>query len=358
MRTMPFLDLPIVAAPMAGATTPRLVAAVSNAGGLGSLPVGYETPAAIHALIAQVRGLTARPFAVNLFVGTSVAVTAAELERAHERLRPYRAALGIPHPAQPPANALNFDEQFAAVLQARPAVFSFTFGIPEPWVLDACRSAGIFTIGTAKTADEAVALERVGVDAVCVQGYEAGGHHGSFLAPIEDSSIGTLALVPLAVDAVSIPVLAAGGIGDGRAVAAVLALGATAAQVGSALLLCEESGASPVYRRVLASDAVKRTTLTRVFSGRHARGVRNRFIDEMSGAAEIAPYPHQHWLTRDVRSAATAQGRPEYLSMWAGQAVALAKPLPAAAIVAALVADARAAAAAASGILVRAGQRA
>ena len=354
MRRMPFLDLPIVQAPMAGATTPRLVAAVSNAGGLGSLAVGYETPESIRALIAQARALTARPFAVNLFVDTSVAVSAAELGRAHERLRAYRDALGIPHPAQPPLNALRFDEQFAAVLAERPAVFSFTFGIPAASVLDACRSAGIFTIGTAKTADEAVALERAGVDAVCVQGYEAGGHHGSFLGPIEDSSIGTLALVPLAVDAVSVPVLAAGGIGDGRAVAAVLALGAAAAQVGSAFLLSDESSASPVYRSVLASDAVKRTTLTRVFSGRHARGVRNRFIDEMTGAAEIAPYPHQHWLTRDVRSAATAQERPEFLSMWTGQAVALARPLPAAAIVAALVAEARAAASAAESVLAEA----
>ena len=347
MPRIPFLDLPIVQAPMSGATTPRLVAAVSNAGGLGSLPVGYETPESIRVLIAQVRALTARPFAVNLFVDTSEPADAAELARAHERLRAYRDALGIPHPAQPPLNPLDFDEQFAAVLAERPAVFSFTFGVPAPSVFDACRSAGIYTIGTANTADEAVALERAGVDAVCAQGYEAGGHHGSFLGPIEDSSIGTLALVPLAVDAVSVPVLAAGGIGDGRGVAAVLALGAAAAQVGSAFLLSEESGASPIYRRVLGSDAVKRTTLTRVFSGRDARGVRNGFVDEMTGVAEIASYPHQHWLTRDIRAAATTQERPEYLSMFTGQAVQLAKPLPAAAIVTALLAEARAAAAAA-----------
>ncbi len=344
-RSIPFLELPIVQAPMSGPTTPALVAAVSNAGGLGSLPVGYESPAAIGAAIAQVRALTARPFAVNLFVDTSGPLAADELARAHERLRAYRSELGIRHPEQPPAHSLSFDEQFAAVLEARPAVFSFTFGIPEPAVFEACRSAGIFTIGTANTVDEAVALERAGAGAVCMQGYEAGGHHGNFLASFEDSLIGTLALVPQAVDAVSVPVLAAGGIGDGRGVAAVLALGATAAQVGSAFLLADESGAAPLYRRVLASDAVKRTTLTRTFSGRHARGVRNRFIDEMAAESAIAQYPHQHWLTRDIRSAATAQGRPEFVSMWAGQAVALAKPLPAAAIVAILVAEARAAAA-------------
>ncbi|HYW55127.1 MAG TPA: nitronate monooxygenase [Candidatus Elarobacter sp.] len=344
MQSLPFLDVPIVQAPMSGPTTPELVAAVSNAGGLGSLPGGYDAPEAIRAQIARVRALTDRPFAVNLFVDTSSPATAGELRRAHERLRGYREELGIPHPPEPPAGAIGFREQFDVMLEARPAVFSFTFGIPDAAMLGACRAAGIFTIGTAKTVDEAVALERAGVDAVCVQGYEAGGHHGNFLAPLDDSLIGTLALVPQAVDAVKVPVLAAGGIGDGRGVAAVLALGAAAAQVGSAFLLSDESGASPVYRRTLASDAVRRTTLTRVFSGKHARGVRNRFIDEMTGAAEIASYPHQHWLTRDIRTAATAQEKPDYLSMWTGQAVALAKPLPAATIVASLLTEARAAA--------------
>ncbi|MEA2718786.1 MAG: nitronate monooxygenase [Candidatus Eremiobacteraeota bacterium] len=347
MRPMPFLEVPIVQAPMAGATTPQLVAAVSNAGGLGSLPVGYDDPGVIKEKIAQVRALTERPFAVNLFVDTAATAPASDdaLLRAHERLRQYRDELGIPHPAEPARSTLTFAKQFAAVLEARPAVFSFTFGIPDADALRACRDANVYTIGTAKTVDEAVAVERAGVDAVCMQGYEAGGHHGNFLAPLEDSLIGTVALVSQAVDAVSIPVLAAGGIGDGRAIAAVLTLGATAAQVGSAFMLSDESAVPPPYRRMLASDAVRRTTLTHVFSGRHARGVRNRFIDEMTGADDIAPYPQQHWLTRDIRAAAAAQDRPEYLSLWTGQAVALAKPLPAAEIVARLLADARAAAA-------------
>lgn len=347
MRSLPFLDVPIVQAPMAGATTPRLVAAVSNAGGLGSLPCGYDEPQAMRERIAQVRALTDRPFAVNLFVDTAYAAPASDdaLRRAHERLRRYRDELGIPQPAEPARSALAFAQQFAVVLEARPAVFSFTFGIPDAEALRACRAANIFTVGTAKTVDEAVAIESAGIDAVCMQGYEAGGHHGNFLAPLDDSLIGTVALVSQAVDAVSIPVLAAGGIGDGRAVAAVLALGATAAQVGSAFLLSDESAVPPPYRSVLASDAVRRTTLTHVFSGKHARGVRNRFIDEMTAEADIAPYPQQHWLTRDIRAAATAQDRPEFLSLWTGQAVALAEPLPAAEIVARLVAGARTAAA-------------
>jgi nitronate monooxygenase len=340
MPKFPFVDVPIVQAPMAGATTPRLVAAVSNAGGLGSLPLGWTEPAKIPALIAEVRALTERPFAVNLFVDTSSPVEDAVLQRSHDQLRRFRDELGIPHAPVAPRAKISFEEQFEAVFAARPAVFSFTFGIPGDGVLERCRAAGIYTIGTANTVDEAIALERAGVDAVCAQGFEAGGHHGPFIAPVEDSDIGTLALVPQVVDAVSVPVLAAGGVTDGRGVAAVLALGAAAAAVGSAFLLADESSVPPASRRVLASDANRRTTLTAVFSGRTARGIRNRFIDEMRGA-EIAPYPYQNALTSDIRNAATAQERPEYLSLWTGQAVALARSEPAAAIVERLVAEAR-----------------
>ena len=351
MRSLPFLEIPIVQAPMSGATTPQLVAAVSNAGGLGSLPGGYDTPAAIRDNVARVKALTGRPFAVNLFVGEPPPVDDALLRRAHERLRRYREELGIPHPPEPPRGTVSFREQVEVVLETRPAVFSFTFGIPDASIMTACREAGIFTIGTAKSVGDALALERAGADAICVQGYEAGGHHGSITAPLDDSLIGTLALVPQVVDAVSVPVLAAGGIGDGRAVAAVLALGATAAQPGSAFLRSDE--AATAYKDLLATDAVQRTTLTRVFTGRHARGVRNRFIEEMTGLDDIAPYPHQHWLTRDIRAAAAAQGRPEYLALWTGQAVALAKPLPAATIVENLMNEAREAAARATGVLAR-----
>jgi nitronate monooxygenase len=342
MQGLPFLEIPIVQAPMSAATTPQLVAAVSNAGGLGSLPGGYDAPAVIRDNVARVRALTDRPFALNLFVGEPPPVDDALLRRAHERLRAYREELGIPHPPEPPRGASSFREQVEVVLETRPAVFSFTFGIPDAEVLRACKEAGIFTLGTATSPGDAVALERAGVDAICVQGYEAGGHHGSIVAPLQDSLIGTMALVSQAVDAVSVPVLAAGGLGDGRAVAAVLALGASAAQVGSAFLRSDE--AATAYKDLLATDAVQRTALTHVFSGRFARGVRNRFIDEMTGSDDIAPYPHQHWLTRDIRAAAAAQNKPEYLSLWTGQAVALAKALPAAAIVANLMAEAREAA--------------
>jgi nitronate monooxygenase len=355
MRALPFLEIPIVQAPMAGAATPELVAAVSNAGGLGSLPLGFTEPAHVAPLVARVRALTARPFALNLFVDTSAPVEPAVLQRAHDRLRPFREELGIPHPPVPAVALLDARAQVEAVLAARPAVFSFTFGVPEAAVLERCRAAGIFTIGSANTVEEAVALERAGVDAVCAQGFEAGGHHGSFGQPVEFSQIGTLALVPQVVDAVGVPVIAAGGIGDGRGVAAVLALGAAAAQVGSAFLRADEAGIPAAFRSVLATPAARRTSITTTFSGRTARGVHNAFMDAMAAVDEIAPYPYQHWLTRDIRNAAAAQGRAEYLSLWAGQAVGLARPLPAAAIVAALTAGAGAAAEAARAALLGSG---
>lgn len=341
MRALSFLEVPIVQAPMASATTPELVAAVSGAGGLGSLALGYTEPAQIAPLVARVRALTARPFALNLFVDARTPVTADVLQRAHDRLRPFRAELGIPHAPVPAVALIDYEAQVEAVLAARPAVFSFTFGVPEPAVFERCRAAGIVTIGTANTVDEAVALERAGADAVCAQGFEAGGHHGSFGQPVEFSQIGTLALVPQVVDAVGLPVVAAGGIGDGRGIAAALALGAAAAQVGSAFLRADESGIPAAFRAVLESPAARRTSITTAFSGRTARGVHNAFMDALAEVEDVAPYPYQHWLTRDIRTAAAQQGRPEYLSLWAGQAVGLARPLPAAAIVAELVREAR-----------------
>lgn len=341
MQALSFLEIPIVQAPMASATTPELVAAVSNAGGLGSLPVGFTEPAQIAPLVARVRALTARPFAVNLFVDTSAPVAPDLLQRAHDRLRPFRAELGIPHAPAPAIALLDYRAQLEAVLAARPAVLSFTFGVPEAALFERCRAAGIVTIGTANTVAEAVALERAGADAVCAQGFEAGGHHGSFAQPVEFSQIGTLALVPQVVDAVGVPVVATGGIGDGRGVAAVLALGAAAAQLGSAFLRADESGIPAAFRAVLETPAAYRTTMTTTFSGRTARGVHNAFMDALADLDDIAPYPYQHWLTRDIRTAAAQQGRAEYLSLWAGQAVGLARPLPAAAIVSELMEQAR-----------------
>ena len=346
--SLPFLDLPIVLAPMGGAATVKLVAAVSNAGGFGILPCAYLTPAQITAQIEELRAVTTRPFGVNLFVERSPYVPdVPRIERAHDRLRYYREELGIPHPQQPALPPNTYREQLQAVLDARPAVFTFTFGIPDVETMAQFHASDIFTMGTATTVAEARALQAAGVDGIFAQGAEAGAHRGAFLARAEDSLVGTLALVPQVVDATALPVIAAGGIGDGRALAAVLALGAVAGAVGTSFLLAHESGIAPAYRDALRSERSEQTVLTRAFSGRTARGIANRVTAEL-GPDDIAPYPFQNAMTRDIRNAAGQQGRAEFLSLWAGQAARLAKELPAAQIVAEFMQEARSAAACAA----------
>jgi nitronate monooxygenase len=341
---VPFLNLPIVLAPMGGAATVELVVAVSNAGGFAVLPCAYLTPQQIVEQIEAVRRGTRRPFGVNLFVEDQpYTADAGRVATAHERLRAYREELGIAHPDLPAKPPEHYRAQIDAVLAARPEVFTFTFGIPDAETMARFRAAGIFTMGTATTVAEARALKIAGVDGVFAQGAEAGAHRGTFLAPVEESLIGTLALVPQVVDATALPVFAAGGIADGRGVAAALALGATAAALGTAFLLATEAGIAPAYRAALKSERAEETTLTRVFSGRTARGIPNRASRELRDPHEIAPYPFQNAMTRDIRNAASAQGNPEFLSLWAGQAARLAREMPAAEIVAALMNDARAA---------------
>jgi nitronate monooxygenase len=343
--SLPFLDLPIVLAPMGGSATVELVAAVSNAGGFGILPCAYLTAEQIAAQTAALADKTSRPFGVNVFVEQPpYEADEAVLAHAHERLRPYREELGIPHPERPAVPPDRYHDQIEAILRARPAVFTFTFGIPDAQTMRRFRDAGIFTVGTATTVDEALALKAAGADGVFAQGSEAGAHRGTFLAPVEASLVGTLALVPQVVDATGLPVIAAGGIGDGRGVAAVLALGAEAASLGTSFLLAGESGIAPAYRALLASESARGTVLTRAFSGRTARGIANRVIADLADPDDIAPYPFQNAMTRDIRTAAGEQGRAEFLSLWAGQAARLAKAKPAAEIVADLMREARAAA--------------
>lgn len=328
---------------MGGASTLELVAAVSNAGGFGILPCAYSTPEQITTQVSQLRRATRRPFGVNLFVESRPSVVDAhDVARAHDRLRAYREELGIVHTPQPAVPPDHYRGQIDAVLKARPDVFTFTFGIPDRDTLTRFRDLGIFTIGTATTVDEAVALADAGVDGLFAQGSEAGAHRGTFLAPVEASLIGTLALVPQVVDATHLPVFAAGGIGDGRAVAAVLALGAVAAAIGTSFLLAAESGIAVAYRNALRSKRSTDTVLTRAFSGRTARGMANRLTQELRDPDDIAPYPFQNAITRDIRTAAGEQGRSDFLSLWAGQAAKLAKEAPAADIVAELMQEAQA----------------
>lgn len=335
---------PIVQGPMGGgASTPELVAAVSNAGGMGSLGAYHLPPDEILRAAADIRRLTDKPFALNLWIPREKEDPGQgepDVTRALARLQPYRDEVGLPPVTEPPAPTVqDFERQFEAVLQIQPAVFSFVFGLlPGPMVGEA-RKRGILLIGTATTVEEAEALEEIGVDFICASGFEGGGHRGSFLRPAEKSLTGTLALVPQVVSAVRVPVLAAGGIADGRGVAASLVLGADAAQIGTAFLMTQESGASALHRAALADRTrARRTTLTRAYTGRLARMLANHYTEEMAQPPwEILPYPQQNELTRELRYAAARAGREDLLAFYGGQSAPLASLRSATDLFAALV---------------------
>ena len=337
------IDHPIIQAPMAGGiTTPGLVAAVSNAGGLGSLGAGYLVPEAIREEISAVRNLTDHPFAVNLFIPEQPDEMPKRVRRVNDLMEPYRAELGIDAPNEVGPYAQAFADQLAVVIEERVPVFSFTFGVPEESQISSLKEAGIPTIGTATTVREALTLEATGVDIVTGQGAEAGGHRGTFLGDFADAEIGTFALVPQLADALQAPVIASGGIADGRGLAAALALGAEAVQMGTAFLACDESGAHPRYKKAVLEATEDSTTITRAFSGKPARAIKNRFLDEMEEhEKDIPPYPVQNAWTKDIRDAAKEQSRPEFMSLWAGQAAGLSRSVPAVEIVEGVIAEAR-----------------
>jgi len=371
-----------------GPGTPELAAAVSNAGGLGSLAAAYWSPDEILQSIRRTQALTIRPFAVNLFAGGYAAEAKADPAPMLQLLSSIHETLGLPPPVIPVLPPDPFREQLEAVLEARPAVFSFTFGIPGRDVLSRLRSRGIATLGTATTAGEARLLVEAGVDAVVAQGAEAAAHRGTFAVPFDAAMVPTLHLVrEIAAFA---PLIASGGIMDGRDLATMLAHGAIAAQLGTAFLTCPESGASPAYKRAIlrvassptarfsatkkpladargseqshdrkgvifrksakpgghgannraASDA---TVITRAFSGRPARGLANAFTTLLAGNENaILPYPLQNVLTRAMRAAAAAQGNAEFLSLWAGEGVARSRQMPAGELVEKLLGESEA----------------
>ena len=317
---------PIVQGPFGGGySSAALVAAVSNAGGLGSFGAHHLGPDAILQTAAAIRALTSKPFALNLWLSNQdpdgANPSSEALRRVHDRLRPYYDELGV-EPVEPARRpVLDVEAQAWAVVEARPAVFSVVFGVPSPDLVSACRRRGIVIVGAATTVDEARALEAAGIDAIVASGFEAGGHRPSFLAPAEDSLHGTMALVPLMVRAVRVPVIAAGGIADARGVAAARALGAEAVQIGTAFLACDES-AAPALHRARLFDPDAPTILSRVYTGRLARGLRNRLHDDLRDAERL-PYPAQGWLVGGLREAALAQGRSDLIPLWAGQAAGL-----------------------------------
>ena len=326
------LQYPIVQGPFGGGTSsPLLTATVSNAGGLGSYGAMAMTPDEIIAVCNEIRALTDRPFAMNLWVSREDdeardPALAERFQEAFGPLGPLYAAQHVPAPTLAPISALNFAEQAEALLEAAPPVFSFIYGVPDADLLERFRRRGIALVGGATTVDEAVALDEAGVDAIVASGFEAGGHRMSFLRSAESSLMGTLSLVPQVADAVKAPVIAAGGIADGRGIAAVMALGASAAQIGTAFLACEESNASAHHRDALHSPRAWHTVLTRAFSGRLARGLANPVSEayEASGVRPL-PYPVQAQLARPLREAAQAKGDETYTNLWSGQSARLLK---------------------------------
>jgi nitronate monooxygenase len=337
------IDYPIIQGPMAGGpSTPQLVAAVSNSGGLGSLGAGYLTPPQIREAIRTVKSLTSRPFNVSLFIPSppaEVEETRARVEQVRGLMQPYLEELGLPPlPATLPPPEPSFDEQLEVILAEQVPVFSVTFGIiPADWT-KRLKSAGVKLMATATTVNEALAQEEAGVDVVVGQGSEAGGHRGTFQLEAEKALIGTMALIPQMVDRVQVPVVAAGGIMDGRGIVAAMVLGASGAQLGTAFLTTPESGASAPYKQAVLASTEESTAITRAFSGRAARGIRNRFSEGMRPYdLSLPPYPVQNSLTRELRQVSARHNSAEYLSLWAGQATRLITTLPASELMARLI---------------------
>jgi nitronate monooxygenase len=329
------IEHPIVQGPMSGgATTPELVAAVCNAGGLGSLGASYLTPDQIASDIKAIRALTDKPFNVNLFAGGYTAESRVDPAPMIAILAEIHATLRLPAPVLPAWPPNSFDDQLEVVLEARPAVFSFTFGIPDPDALARIRKRGIALVGTATTAKEGRRLDESGVTAIVAQGAEAGGHRGTFAGSFETSMVPTFTLVESLRNEVSVPVIASGGLMDGRDIARSLAHGAVAAQLGTAFLTSTESGISESYKSALLDSRKDSTVITRAFSGRPARALTNTFVARCTGKEEIIlPFPLQNALTRPMRNAAAKLGDREFQSLFAGQGVARVRSLPAAELI-------------------------
>jgi len=339
------IRLPIIQAPMAGGpSSQELVAACSAAGALGSFGFAYTQPAEMKRQVAWVRSRTQAPLGINLFVSPQPEPIAPAAQRAVlEALAPYYAELGlpVPEPAAAPY-APSLEAQLAAVGEIRPRVLTVHLGGLAAGEVSRFKSRDVLVGGSANCVAEARGLEAAGFDFVIAQGGEAGGHRGSYLRDPYQSLTGTLALTRMIVRAVKVPVVAAGGIMDGAGIAAALALGAQAAQLGTAFIPCPESGASQVHKDLLVEATEDDTRLTEKFSGKPARGLANRFMREMEGKPQLA-FPAQNSLTGKLRQASAKAGKPDFIALWAGQAVPLSRAMPAAALIGKLEAELHAA---------------
>lgn len=336
------IEYPIIQGPLGGLATQRLTATVSNFGGLGSFGAHGLDPSQIKEVIAEIRSLTPRPFAINLWVSMDDEGATSSDRQAFARslapLREHIQALGGTLPTYKPYVPRKLEHQFRVVLDEKVPVFSFIYGTPPKEILDECHAQGIVTIGVATIPDEAVVLEQAGVDVIAAAGFEAGGHRGSFLRPAEQSLIGTFSLVPQVADAVSVPVVAAGGIADARGVAAAFALGAEGVQIGTAFLPTEESGASAHHRGAILNGNARETGLTKGLTGRLARGIHNQLLEELNRPdVEILPYPLQRYLVNNLAILAEDASEPELLPLWAGQSANLSRETEAATLLRRLV---------------------
>jgi nitronate monooxygenase len=326
------IEFPIIQAPMAGGvTTSKLVAEVSNSGGLGMIGAGYMTPDQIREQIREIKQLTSNPFGINLFVPNEFSWTENEIKSASLLLQPICEQLHINQNDRmelPTSNHLfeTFYEQIKIVIEEKLPVCSFTFGVPSINLIAELKQNNIILMGTATTVEEAVEIEKLGMDMVVVQGSEAGGHRGNFMGEDQESLIGLMSLIPQVVDQVSIPVIAAGGIMDGRGLMAAICLGAKGVQMGTAFLTCIESGAHKVHKEAILHAKEDQLVLTRAFSGKWARGINNKFISDLKNHEESLPnFPVQNTLTQYIRKAASSQNNPDFMSLWSGQTPRLAK---------------------------------
>ncbi len=338
------IEHPIIQAPMAGASTPALAAAVSNGGGLGSLGCASMSLDDLEASTEQLRNATNRAFNLNFFAHQTPDLAPETVTATRSLLQPYYDLhdLGdVPQTSLAPFEP--FDEaRLALLLKLRPAVVSFHFGLPAPETLDALKDTGARILCSACTVNDAQTLDAAGVDAIIAQGYEAGGHHGDFAMPADPVGVGTMALVPQIVDAVKVPVIAAGGIADGRGIAAAFALGASGVQIGTAFLSCPESSVSEMHRSALGHANDDETRLTRAFSGRWARAKTNPYIEAMEPHSQALPeFPLMYGFSNPLRTWSTNEGNEDYQFMLYGQAAALNRELPAAELVELLIEEAQ-----------------
>ncbi|UPT70473.1 MAG: nitronate monooxygenase [Flavobacterium sp. JAD_PAG50586_2] len=337
------IQYPIMQGPFGGnLSSIALTSTVSNAGGLGGYGAYTLSPQEIVEVDRQLKAATNKPYNINLWVSdTDVpneGLTDSRFEEVRKTFQPYFDELGIPFPEKPAPFQTRFENQVQVILDLKPKVFSFMFGVPSVGILEECRKRGIVTIGAATTLDEALFLEAAGVDMIIASGFEAGGHRPSFLASAELSITGSFVLLQLIREKVKVPVIAAGGIANGKGVAAALALGASAAQVGTAFLATDESNALPIHRQMLFSDAAKYTTLSRAYTGRLGRGISSRIAKEMIGKEQqILPFPLQTTIMSSLRTAALEQEKWDMILFWGGQISPLLKHTKAATLMASLI---------------------